>query len=109
LAKEFGVSTEAILWRLVNLEQLSRSEVKKALDDPEFSRIDRTMRRGLFFAGKPSKFPERYVFLACKCLVEGRISRGIFSRYLEIDRVDIDQHLARRGFLERTYEKIAAA
>jgi len=109
LAKEFGVSTEAILWRLVNLGQIHRSEVRKTLDNPELSRVDRVMRRGLFFAGNPSTFPERYIFLACRSLLEGKISRGTFAKYLEIDRSDVDHTLREQGFLEETYEEIAPA
>lgn len=107
LAKEFGVSTEAILWRLVNLEHLKKSEVERALDNPELSRIDKGLRRGLFFSGSPSKFPERYVYLACRCVVEGRISRGTFAQYLDLDRDRVDRFLKSQGFLEKTYEEIA--
>lgn len=107
LAKEYGVSTQAILWRLVNLEILERSEVEKTVDDPELTRIDRERRRGLFYGGKPSKFPERYIFLACRCLTEGKISRGTFAKCVAIDRSEVDRFLNKQGFLEKTYEKIA--
>ena len=30
MAREFDVSTEALLWRLVNLRQIDREEVRKA-------------------------------------------------------------------------------
>jgi Zn-dependent peptidase ImmA (M78 family) len=109
LAKEYGVSTAAILWRLVNLGQILEPEVKRILDDPKLSQIDRALRQGLSYTGKPSRFPERYVFLACRCLLEGKISRGIFADYLEIDRSEVDDFLKRQGFLEETHEEIATA
>ena len=109
LAKEFGVSTEAILWRLVNLEKLKKSAVERALSNPELSRIDKVLRQGLFFAGSPSKYPERYVFLACRCVVEGIISRGTFAQYLDLERDRVDRFLKRQGFLEETYDEIAFA
>jgi len=107
LAKDFGVSSEAILWRLVNLKRLPRTKVQKILGDPKFRNLDRTMRRGLY--EKPTKFPVRFVSLACRCLMEGKISRGTFAEYLEIDRSEVDDHLNAMGFAEENYEKIAVA
>jgi len=109
LAKDFGVSTDAILWRLVNLKKLPRTLVQKILADPHFRDLDRTLRRGLHEQYKPSKFPARFISLACRCLMDGKISRGIFAEYLEIDPADIDDYLAEMGFAEENYEKIAVA
>ncbi len=109
LAKEFGVSTSAILWRLVNLETIKKSRAQKVLDNQKFRNLDRTRRRGLYDSDKPSKFPSRFISLACRCLMEGKITRGTFSEYLEIDRADIDAYLEDFGFAEGNYAKIAAA
>jgi len=67
IARDFGVSTEAILWRLVNLKKLKMGQVKKILGDPKFRGLDRTIRRGLHEKFEPSKFPARYISLACRC------------------------------------------
>jgi len=40
--------------------------------------------------------------------MEGKISRGVFAEYLEIDRSEIDDYLATVGFGEESYAKIAA-
>jgi Zn-dependent peptidase ImmA (M78 family) len=109
LAKDFGVSTEAVLWRLVNLKKLTQTQAKKILAGPDFRNLDRTMRKGLYKEQKPLKFPTRYISLACRCLMEGKISRGTFAEYLEIDRAEIDDHLAALGFADQNYEKIASA
>jgi Zn-dependent peptidase ImmA (M78 family)/DNA-binding XRE family transcriptional regulator len=109
LAKDFGVSSEAILWRLVNLDRLKKSQVQKILDNPDFRDVDRTRRRSLYSEGKPSKFPSRFISLACRCMLEGKISRGTFAEYLEIDRAEIDEYLVEAGFMEQNYEKIAFA
>jgi len=109
LAKDFGVSTEAILWRLVNLEILKKSRVQKILDNPKFHDLDHSMRRKLYKGDRPSKFPSRFISLACRCLMEGKISRGTFAEYLEIDRAEIDDYLDEVGFVEETYAKIATA
>ena len=41
--------------------------------------------------------------------MEGKISRGTFAEYLEIDRAEIDDYLNGAGFMEENYAKIAAA
>jgi len=108
LAKEFGVSTEAVLWRLVNLKMIKRPLAEKALDYPNFRDLDRDMRQKLYEKDGPSRFPSRFISLACRCLMEGKISRGVFAEYLEIDRSEIDDYLATVGFGEESYAKIAA-
>jgi len=109
LAKDFGVSTEAILWRFVNLKKLKKERVRKILDDPNFRDLDRAMRLSLYEEYKPSRFPARYVSLVCRCLMEGKISRGTFAEYLEIDRAEVDEYLVEAGFVKENYEKIAVA
>ena len=109
VAKDFGVSTEAVLWRLVNLKILKKSQAQKVLDNPEFRDLDHNMRRKLYNKDRPSKFPSRFISLACRCLMEGKISRGSFAEYLEIDRAEIDDYLEAVGFVEGNYAKIAAA
>jgi hypothetical protein len=41
--------------------------------------------------------------------MEGKISRGTFAEYLEIDRAEIDEYLEDAGFVEENYGKIATA
>jgi len=109
LAKDFGVSTEAILWRLVNLRILKKLQAQKVLANSKFRDLDRNMRRRLYRSDRPSKFPSRFISLACRCLMEGKISRGTFAKYLEIDRAEIDNYLDDAGFVEANYAKIATA
>lgn len=109
IARDFGVSTEAISWRLVNLKKLKTVQVKKILGDSRFRELDRTIRRCLHEQFEPSMFPSRYISLACRCLMEGKISRGTFAEYLEIDRAEVDDYLVEAGFVEENYEKIAVA
>jgi Zn-dependent peptidase ImmA (M78 family) len=109
LAKDFGVSTEAVLWRLVALRILQRANVIQLLKDPDFREIDRQHRKSLYNGDILTKYPSRYVSLACRCLLEGKISRGTFAGYLEIERAEVDEFLIQQGFLEKNYEKIASA
>jgi len=109
LAKDFGVSTEAVFWRLVNLNIFKKSLAQKVIDNPKFRDLDRNSRKILYENAKPSKFPSRFISLACRCLMEGKLSRGTFAEYLEIDRAEIDDYLEGVGFVEGNYAKIAAA
>ena len=109
LAKEFGVSTEAVLWRLVNLKIIKKTLASKVLETPNFHDLDRDMRQKLYEKDGPSRFPSRFISLACRCLMEGKISRGAFAEYLEIDRAEVDYYLESAGFGEESYAKIAAA
>jgi Zn-dependent peptidase ImmA (M78 family)/transcriptional regulator with XRE-family HTH domain len=109
LAKEFGVSTEAILWRMVNLNILKKESVQKVLDDPRRKEMDRISRQSMHSKSPVNKYPERFISLCCRCLMDGKISRGIFVKYLEIDRVEIDDFLDKFGFMENNYEEIASA
>lgn len=109
LAKDFGVSTEAVLWRLVNLKIIRKPLAQKVIKNSQFRDLDRNMRRKLYDNDRPSKFPSRFISLACRCLMEGRISRGTFAAYMEIDRAEIDENLAAAGFVEGNYAKIATA
>jgi Zn-dependent peptidase ImmA (M78 family)/transcriptional regulator with XRE-family HTH domain len=109
LAKEYGVSTETILWRLVSLKRLKRSQVNNALQNPGVREVDKGMRQELYSEASPSTFPEKYIFLALKCFSEGRISRGTFAKYLDIGREEIDEYLDAHGLQEVIYEKVAFA
>jgi Zn-dependent peptidase ImmA (M78 family)/DNA-binding XRE family transcriptional regulator len=109
LAKDYGVSSEAILWRLKDIIGLKKSQIQKILDDPEFRSMDRTMRKNLHEEYKSPKYPQRFISLASRCLMEGKISRGTYAEYLEIERSDIDEYLETAGFAGKNYEKIASA
>jgi Zn-dependent peptidase ImmA (M78 family)/transcriptional regulator with XRE-family HTH domain len=109
LAKDFGVSTEAILWRLVNLKIVNRKSVEELLHDESFRENDRQLRKGLYYSDQTNKFPSRYISLACRCLMDGKISRGTFAEYMEIKRHEVDDFLVEEGFMDKHYEKIAFA
>ncbi len=110
IAKEFGVSTPAILWRLVNLKRIKKKDVEKVLEDPLFSKTDRQNRQNIVDSQiKSSKYPARYIYLSYRCLKEGKISRGVFSKYLDIDRSEVDSYLGELGLMDENYEKITVA
>jgi Zn-dependent peptidase ImmA (M78 family)/transcriptional regulator with XRE-family HTH domain len=74
IAQEFDVSTEALLWRLVNLRRLDREVVGKALGDPEFRQLDRSTMSGRWW--NPQSLSDRYVRLCRLCFQKGQLSRA---------------------------------
>jgi hypothetical protein len=71
--------------------------------------LDHTLRQEKKGDEAPTQYPPRYVSLACRCLMEGVISRGVFAQYLGLERHEIDAVLAEKGFFEGRYEKIGVA
>jgi len=96
IALDFGVSTQAIIWRMFNLGIISDlKKAKELVNDPKLLQENETKRthEGI------EKEAERFIQLAIRCLRKGLISRGKFSEILNIERSDIDFYIAERGFL----------
>ncbi len=104
IAREFGVSTIALLWRLVNLRYLSKNKVQELQDADKLTAIDRKQRQEDWHT-PPPKSPN-FVALAFICLQQGLISRGRFAELVEINRSDISEFLEMYG-LDETREDVA--
>lgn len=90
-AKEFRVSTPALLWRLCWLGYLTADQVKVILGDDFFKNVDSETR-----AGEESEapvFPERFVRLGATSYIKGRLSKGQLANYLEANIADINSLL----------------
>lgn len=97
VAHEFGVSTQALLYRMANMHLIPWEMADAAAHNEELVMLDRRIRRD---AGYDAPESQRFTLLAAKCLRKGLISRGKFAELLEIDRSDIDEYLEYRGFTE---------
>jgi len=98
LARDFDVSTEALLWRLVNLNKLQPQVVQKVLNDPRFRDADRNTMKGHW--REPSPLPERFVRLAFRAYKKGRLSRSRLAQLLETSLIDLPDTLAEYGLDE---------
>jgi Zn-dependent peptidase ImmA (M78 family)/transcriptional regulator with XRE-family HTH domain len=98
VAREFGVSTSAILYRMANLRLISWDKANELSKNDELTMIDRRIRKD---SAIDTPVSERFISLAAKCLRRGLISRGKFAEILNIDRVDIDEFLEYRGLSEK--------
>lgn len=100
IARDFRVSTDALLWRTVNLKILKKNDVEKSLKSGGgIKEIDRGMRRDDWSNDKPY-LSSRYVALALKALSTGMISRAKFAEYVGISFSDIPSFLAGYGYDE---------
>jgi hypothetical protein len=94
MAREFGVSTSALLYRMANLRILTWEKADELVKNDELTMSDRRLRKDALCDPPRS---ERFILLAVKCLRKGLISHGKFAEILDIDRADIDEFLAYWG------------
>ncbi len=95
-AHEFGVSVEAVVWRMVNLDVLSREDAQKLLSDARLKVLDRRLRP--CEACHDPAIPPRFVFLAVRCFLAGKISRGKMAELLETTVGDVEHVLDQYGY-----------
>jgi hypothetical protein len=98
MAREFGVSTQALLYRLIGLRLVKRAEAERAMKSEDFVALNKQQRKGDWGSGSWSGVSERFVGLAFECLLNGKLSRGRFAEMLNVDRTQIDGLLAAHGY-----------
>jgi Zn-dependent peptidase ImmA (M78 family)/DNA-binding XRE family transcriptional regulator len=82
MARRYGVSTEALLWRLKSLGLLTEEFVRAKLESAEFRRIDRSSMVG-HWQEAPPPLPDRFVRLVALAYQAGDLSRSAAAKYLE--------------------------
>ena len=103
IARDFGVSTPALLYRIANLRLMTWEKANELSKSDELTMIDRRLRKDSTWDASVS---ERFILLSVKCLRKGLISRGKFAEILDIDRADIDKFLGYRGLTEMEGESV---
>lgn len=99
IAREFKVSIEALLWRLVNLNFLKRKDVEKCIEEGEVKDIDKKMRVTDWVDEGPY-LSSRYIALAIKALQMGRISKAKFAEYINKPFSEVTSFLKKYGYDE---------
>lgn len=97
MARDFGVSTEALLWRLVNLGLLKKEEVQESLQQRGIRHTDRKQRVSNRDAERPY-LSKRYIALAIKAYEMGRISRSKFAEYIDKPFSQVGSFMRRYGY-----------
>lgn len=98
VAREFSVSTEALLWRLVSLKYAKQQDVQKFLDEPQLRELDKIARLG--DRRETPYISERYLNLAFKAYQKGLISKGKLAEYLGIEKSEVDSKLSELGYAD---------
>jgi len=101
VAREFGVSLDALLWRLLYLYDKSANEIEGYIDNAKTLRIQRPSR----ISDQPDELPERYCSLAIKALNEGKLSLIQFAKYMGIGYKKAQEYLREeRPFMDEEDE-----
>ena len=85
LARDFGVSTHALLVRLKILSRLDQEEMERVLDDEAFREADRATIAKYWEEESPvDAFTDRYRTLAFRAYRQGVIGMSKLAEYLEV-------------------------
>jgi Zn-dependent peptidase ImmA (M78 family) len=106
IAREFRVSIEALLWRLVNLNLIKKKDVLACLEKGEIKDIDKKMRVADWREVK-SHPSSRYISLAIKALQLGRISKARFAEYVNKPFSEVSSFLKKYGYDENEDYSVA--
>lgn len=96
ISNDFGVSTQAVLYRMAYFKKISWEKANEICNDEEFISSNNKMRKSAW-GEKPSS--ERFISLAVNCLRKGLISKGKFCEILGIEREETEDFLTKRGFM----------
>ena len=107
IAIEFGVSAKALVYRLAYINLIKWAMADTLARDEELAEVSRQKRK----QDHKTRRSERFNALAVRCLRKGFISRGKFAELVNIDRSEIDDHIADMGMMEsegKTVEVMAS-
>jgi len=92
IAREFGVSFDALLWRLIYLYNMPASKIQEYIERYKHSNIEELLRPSRE-SDTPDKLPERYCSLAIKALREGKLSAMQFAKYMDLSHKEAQKYL----------------
>lgn len=99
MARKFDVSTEALLFSLLNLKLLDKNTVDNILKDQLFREIDRSTMAPSWW--RPPEFPERFVRLAFVAYKKGKLSKAKLAEMLDTSLIDLPKTLQEYGHKDR--------
>jgi Zn-dependent peptidase ImmA (M78 family)/transcriptional regulator with XRE-family HTH domain len=86
-AQDFHVSTEALLWRLCNLQRMDRDKAKTIIAGESLRWVE---AHGMGKNKAPEDLPERYVRLAYEAHRLGKLGRNKLAQFLETSVSELD-------------------
>lgn len=99
IAREFDVSIEALLWRLVNLNLLKKEQVINELGKGIIKDFDKVYKHRDWKGEKPY-LSEKYISLAIKAFQMGKISKARFAEYVGKKYSEVSSFLKKYGYNE---------
>lgn len=97
IARQFGVSLEALLWRMANLSIIKKETAQKSLKNEQMKLLD---RQSLVGVQVPLYLSNRFVRLAYVAYENGEISRGRLAKILNKPLADLSEFLNQFGLAE---------
>ncbi len=90
LAREFGVSLDAVVYRISNLFQIKKEDTEQYLAAAkQLAKLHKPRK-----SDEPETLPERYCDLAQRALRNGRLSLMQFAKYMNISYKKAQEYLA---------------
>jgi len=105
IAREFGVSLDALLWRLMYLYNKRVEDIQKYIEQAKKIKITRPPRQ----SDEPDALPERYCSLAIRALNEGKLSLIQFAKYMGLSFKTAQKYLVDKGDLTNEEISISVA
>lgn len=107
IARDFNVSLEALLWRLVNLGLLKKQNILKVLEKGTIIDVDKKHRRRDWAENQSPHISSRYISLAIKAYHLGKISKGRLAEYLNEKYSAVSSFLEKYGYDEEEDYSVA--
>lgn len=93
-AREFDVSTHALILRLVNL-RIVKNDATEMLKQERFKKLDKSSMTGRWW--EPTPLPERFVLLAFLAASKGKLSSARLAEYMGCGLPELPVRLAEYG------------
>ncbi len=107
IARDFDVSIEALLWRLVKLGLLKRENIQEELEKGTIKDVDKKNRHSDWAETVKPHLSNRYISLAIKAFHLGKISKGKLAEYVGENYSAIPSFLNKYGYDENEDYSIA--
>ena len=107
IAREFAVSIEALLWRLVKLDILKRENIQEELEKGTIKDVDKKNRNSEWAETVTPHLSNRYISLAIKAFHLGKISKGKLAEYIGENYSAIPSFLKKYGYDENEDYSVA--
>jgi Zn-dependent peptidase ImmA (M78 family)/DNA-binding XRE family transcriptional regulator len=100
IARDFEVSIEALLWRLVNLGLLRKEDIQEELEKGSIKDIDKKQQNTDWAEIEKPYLSTKYISLAIKAFYLGKISKGKLAEYVDENYSAIPSFLNKYGYDE---------